>query len=758
MREICYFSYCWENPSELMQYLKEEIENKSDGRIQVIYDKKSFLIAENFIQNEKKVLECDSVVVFLSPEYNKIINDKIENRGVFREYNYIRSMLNSDSTNSASVIPVMIKGNINTSVTDELKTSIIADLSGNVLEKKKGAFIINTHYKSVVTNLVSLIIRETDLANKRKDYKFESEEEIYEYLFISTASNGKLPRECMYKTDAYSGIISQRIMFIIGRKGSGKTTFFDVLQKYDVDYFESNYKILRPISAEYINLEYLYSVVKKYPDDNKLFPISILLNVFWEIYIYLCCIYIVCLEEELCKILDDRRVIFHKVTNKIKKKFNVKKLDNKECQKAIFIESVSILDDFFTSHLLNYATEESFYASLVANFSIKNIMENYLDKSLYNSFINALLKCEKKILIALDKFDTLSEDFRQKTKPYMLNSSAEIFEFGYDRGDFERIFYRSMINAITTLRNDDQTLIKKTGFCIIIPQDRMEQIKEVDRDYSKINFASLSWDAIELLEIVVMRLEYINNKKTEKKYDILSRYYNIMRECLPSIPIELEIEVEGIIKKIDLFQYILRISFWRPRDILKYYAVLYSLNLNTEKQNHALIDSDTIKMQLNSCADSIIEGEFIKEYEKVIYNIDNIISAFYEKNIVLSYGELYDYLSHIPFQSSSAIDYENITQKIKMLYEVGIIGLLFNADATKQKGIGHEFCFIFNEGLRPVEIITKFGLEETRVRFVVNPILAKKLSLKFNIKNIIGDFGWDYLKENHSRKMTIKRI
>ena len=83
MKGVCYFSYCQENSTEILSYLKTEIEKKSNGKVQVIFDKKSFLYSEDFIKREKEIVTCDSVVIFFSPEYKKIIDNEECERGVY---------------------------------------------------------------------------------------------------------------------------------------------------------------------------------------------------------------------------------------------------------------------------------------------------------------------------------------------------------------------------------------------------------------------------------------------------------------------------------------------------------------------------------------------------------------------------------------------------------------------------------------------------------------------------------------------------
>ena len=263
MKSICYFSYCWDNTTEIMEYLKSEVEKKSNGKIQVIFDRKSFLYSEDFIKREKEIISCDSVVIFFSPEYKKIIDNRECTRGVYREYQLIKSKLKKEGD---TIIEVLIQGDVKSAVTQEFSSKVAVDFSnGNIIGKtKSGKTVVRNSYKSEMTNLISTIIRKTTTARKRKDYNFESQEEKYESLFCDTKSNGKLPKECMYKTNAYTSIMAQRCAFIIGRKGSGKTTFFELLEKYEEDgknKFFDKYKVLKPINADCIDVYQIYTVL-----------------------------------------------------------------------------------------------------------------------------------------------------------------------------------------------------------------------------------------------------------------------------------------------------------------------------------------------------------------------------------------------------------------------------------------------------------------------------------------------------------------
>ena len=761
MKSVCYFSYCWDNSTEIMEYLKEEVENRSNGKVQVIFDKKSFLCSEDFIKREKEIISCDSVVIFFSPEYKQIITDRDISRGVYREYQLIKQKLSKEED---TIIEVLLKGNVKNAVTDEFSSKIAVDFSkGNVIGKsKRGKIIVNTPYKAVMTNLVSTIIRKTVAARRRKDVSFESQEDKYENLFCDTKSNGKLPRECMYKTRAYTSIMSQRCEFIIGRKGSGKTTFFEILEKYEENgknKFNDKYKVLKPINADHIDVYQVYAVLERFKDDQRLFSRAKMLQLFWNVYIYFCGIYIVCLEEEAYKITDDRQEVFHKVGNKIKRLFNIKNFEEENIQETIFTHSVTEFEDFISKNIVDFATSKAFEASMVANFTVQNVFRKILGKTLFTKFQLAVARCEKKIMIALDGFDTLSEDFRIDTNFLLQKDNPKDRDEGLKRAEFERIFYRSLVKSVENMKHSSDALIQDIHFCIVLPKDRLDQIETVDRDISKINFTDLSWDAIELLEVVVLRLEYLFGTPHRKDKDLWQRLSYIMEEYLPAIPEEVGIEINGTIQLVSIFEYLLRISLWRPRDILKYFALLYNINQNMESAKFGKVDMDTIKLSLSNKADDIIKTEFYYEYDKVFLNLNKVMLAFYGKNIILTAKELYEMLSKISFVTTFAFDCEQVNNKVNLLYELGVLGLKISTKLAKTKGIGSEWCFSFNEGLKPLELLDyEFSPETTDIKFVLNPIFSKTLALKFNTNEILGVFGKEYLIENHARKMAIKRF
>ena len=531
MKQKCYFAYCWDDPDsvmDLMTYIKEKIEEKSKGNIQVFLYKRSSNKGENFKENEKKILKSDSVVIFFSPKYKNIIDRKEEWRGVWREYELILSVWQN---NNIAVMPVIVEGKVEEAITREFKDNIAADFSKSlpIIAGKRGKKL-NPEYKTEMSNLVSATIYETSVAHRRKDYHFSNREEAYTVLFCNTDSKNKLPRGCMYKSEAYKNIMSEEgTSFLVGRKGSGKTTFFEVLEKYDPGEFDRHFKVLRPISVEDIREEHIYAVLDKVSVDHKIFGYDRIISLFWEIYLNLCAIYIVCVEEENYRIRDDRQPVFHKIANKLRKIFKVSKLDSGDVKLAIFTESVAAWEEFIRSGILKYATEEAFLASMDANFNVDNVLKKILGDSNYRQFVKAIEQCEKKILIALDKFDAISDRFRRQVKDDLQSGSDGLIEDARKRAEFDKVLYHSLVLTVEKLKSTDMGIMGNATFCIIIPQDRVDQIKMVDRDFAKKNFISLAWDAIELLEVILLRLKVLYGFEYNEHENIVEKFKDVMK-------------------------------------------------------------------------------------------------------------------------------------------------------------------------------------------------------------------------------------
>ena len=69
-------------------------------------------------------------------------------------------------------------------------------------------------------------------------------------------------------------------------------------------------------------------------------------------------------------------------------------------------------------------------------------------------------------MIALDGFDTLSEDFRIETNFLLQKENEKDRIEGEKRAEFERLFYRSMVRAVEIMKCSKDPLVQDIHFVL----------------------------------------------------------------------------------------------------------------------------------------------------------------------------------------------------------------------------------------------------------------------------------------------------
>lgn len=690
----CYFSYSWGDDinKEVMDEIKRQIEKMSNYRISAIYDKHSFCTGDDLKKREQQVKTSDSIVVFFTPSYKDKIITKEKNTGVYREYPEIKKRLEKGDDN---IIPILMSGNLKESVPKEFKTILYSDISlikDEVFIKSEGTEF-SERLECEIKKIVKEVIKKTEVYFWLKDNSFDSLEEEYAALFLnySAEHNTPLPRDCMIKTEAYDFIINQNGYFVIGRKGGGKTTLLESIRGYDPKLYLDKYKTANSIKAESINLTFIYDELIRVSraDFNTISMVDII-DVFWEVFLSLQCIYNIGLELEHFKINDndDRKDVFIETVNKLRSRLGRSDiiLDDETPRKALSILAVELVVNYWKQGIFNSINTITINASACSNFSSTEVLKNFLGNELLIEFCKALKRCNKKILLALDGFDPHSEDFRRETS---LKRDTDYEEFKM-RKDFESKFYRELMVTISNLKGgvaDNIILIifEIVDFCIIIPQDRYDEVcKGADRDIAKREVCCLSWDAHDLLCMLIKRLCYhykINDFDFED--NLLEQFNNIINKYLPNISSSISIEINGFNKSISLYEYILRLSFWRPRDIIKNFAVIMKLSKQKIKLSQSAIQ-EILKKLLANNAEKIIEQEFIGEYQNVYINLYSVLHEFDKSDLIINFVEFYEKLSKVNIETLSDDNLQSVQEKFELLYKFGVVGLYFDRDEAKK--------------------------------------------------------------------------
>lgn len=451
------------------------------------------------------------------------------------------------------------------------------------------------------------------------------------------------------------------------------------------------YKTANSIKAESINLTFIYDELIRVSraDFNTISMVDII-DVFWEVFLSLQCIYNIGLELEHFKINDndDRKDVFIETVNKLRSRLGRSDiiLDDETPRKALSILAVELVVNYWKQGIFNSINTITINASACSNFSSTEVLKNFLGNELLIEFCKALKRCNKKILLALDGFDPHSEDFRRETS---LKRDTDYEEFKM-RKDFESKFYRELMVTISNLKGgvaDNIILIifEIVDFCIIIPQDRYDEVcKGADRDIAKREVCCLSWDAHDLLCMLIKRLCYhykINDFDFED--NLLEQFNNIINKYLPNISSSISIEINGFNKSISLYEYILRLSFWRPRDIIKNFAVIMKLSKQKIKLSQSAIQ-EILKKLLANNAEKIIEQEFIGEYQNVYINLYSVLHEFDKSDLIINFVEFYEKLSKVNIETLSDDNLQSVQEKFELLYKFGVVGLYFDRDEAKK--------------------------------------------------------------------------
>lgn len=764
---VCYFTYSWEKETKkaeilglLLSYIKDQIESLSDGNVTVIYDKESFDAGDNFREREKQLKESDSVLLFFTPEYKSKVELR-EDNGVYREYEILKERSNSDLD---GVIPILLSGTCDTAVTEEFKDIIFWDISNYIFQvnKSQGKTILGDPLHGIVSKIVRKAIKEAYAVSYCKGPVFQSMEEEYRTLFLDSDKT-PLPSNCIIRTTAYDEVVSQNACIVIGRKGSGKSTLLDAIQKYNPDFFCNSYKKLLALNVNAVDLTYVYdNLIAISRREFNIIPMTDVLDTFWELVFVLQGMVII--SHELAEFSidpeDKRYSIFCEVTIRLAQLLGLPegKIHSELGNKGICHCAVELLSNHINDEhsMLAHASEDTPLTAAYRSVSAYPILVDVFGKTQFKRYCDALRLCKKKVLFALDGFDTHSDDFRITTDR-MIDSNPEEYQL---RKDFEIRLFRELMFLVSTVKKETQQADMKkfydtVHFCVILPQERYDEIAMDDRDIAKRNYCSLNWDAHDLLEMLVKRLEFFYRIEPKENVSLDERFYSIIRNNMPNIPTELTVQIDGHEMKFPLFTYLLRLSFWRPRDLIKNFAIISKLG--KDKENIRSFAESVIKKYLVKSARDIMENEFIHEYQNIYLNIKEIIYRFKGMDLIQDYETFIESLSRIPVRVATNEDFSDTDTKLILLYRLGVIGLLFNKDYAESR-YGYHICYSFNEGMDPIEDLISYDRRNTRTKIIFNPVFAKPLGLNYNTKELICNYSWEYIFTNHKLKDCIRRI
>jgi hypothetical protein len=219
-----------------------------------------------------------------------------------------------------------------------------------------------------------------------------------------------------------------------------------------------------------------------------------------------------------------------------------------------------------------------------------------------------------------------------------------------------------------------------------------------------------------------------------------------MAEHYPDFPREIEIIHDGKKYKFETILYIIRHTFWRPRDVLYYMAELLA-RLDVCRKRKRTFSAEIIKSCVSNTTYEIIKSEFIGELRSICPNIEMVIRSFENCKQILSFGEIGGILSKVEIGFVYHTDqYTTIVDKIKFLFNIGFIGFGLTEKARKEFRLDTAEVFSFSEGDRIIE--TANLAEYQKFRYIIHPVFCEFLRLDTTQNELVLRYKPEYLRHN----------
>ncbi|MCI8583588.1 MAG: hypothetical protein HFH13_10715 [Dorea sp.] len=753
IRPTCYIAYCHKDISvEQMKAIVKWMRELCDEKIDFLFDQ-YVKYSESFDDFEEGIFSSDSIIIFLTPQYKKRCLEE-GNTGVSKEYRKILAVRDANKKlqqkeislylkNRKIIHTILFKGDKANSVTYEFLDNHYLDMSSMTKFTEDGTthkLALSDNFKSQFGRQLKEILDDIITAGVQKTEEYDSDyQKTLNELFINTkGEHVKLPEELFIETEAYNAIINQNKYLIIGRKGSGKTTVKNTVSRGT----KLKYKGIISIIADQFSVDETYELLFK----NKKVKSDIETNlskidsykIIWNAFIYIYCMFIVYKEYLINNLssIEQRRHITtleRVIINIFKDKARINKIRDEEVTKTIYFYVLSNLELYIDFLVQKGRNSLKYLATDVKSYYTPDEYLKYLiGEAAFDDFFYIIKFCNRKIFITLDGFDLRFELFKEST------IRIDDVEERKRRIEFESIWLMIFIETLIELKADSR-MKDIIDLCLTLPVDRIEAIKNNNRDFYKYRAytVSLSWSNKDLQELIFYRLRYLNklnDPKLIKKYTDLE---SVMNKFYHNVPSSIQMERNGYLN-IPLFLYILRKSFWRPRDIIRYYGCILTMS-----QNQKNLSNISIKRAIKDESFRIIQDEFFGEFKNLYSNLKEIVHLFNTKKQILSYDEIYDILKDKDLIIEGDIREKNVDNKIKILYTIGFFGINPPEEFINEQYLFDEYAFVFTEGTSLLRVL-RYELKN-QCKYIIHPIFTEYLFLKVDYNKLVCNYTQDYL-------------
>lgn len=760
-RPSCYVSYSHgdvdrESLDELVKWLKRE----SGRRIDYFYDG-DVRAGRNLDDFMGLLYQVDAVIIVMTPDYkNKVTNR--QRGGVYTEFRYILDRYkrvddakrDSQPYDDFALIPVLFSGTHATAVPDDiaaLKYETLLDFKAVSFQgETRVPRDVVRKYEALIRNIIADVVTVNSQRAPGYQTNYDS---LFSFLFSelkadwqtgsSDVVNEKTLRHLFVKTYAYKKTLQQNGYFLVGRKGSGKSTVAGSLSFMH----PQRYKGVVGIVVNDINLEMAYGFLTPDAIRSDLQNVFNRLTVFkfaWDLLLHLGTMEILLRERAEGHLNEYQHAQTPPISAFMEREFPLTGSVNR----------VSVFHDYalqravaFADHCVAFARpdEKHFIADITARFNVEEFLTFALGAIVKDSTRRLLDVCRRRVLVSLDGFDTAFDEFR-KISVGQYPADARL-----DRSRFEIDWLRSLLHLVVEIKQNhasDNALYRILDFCLTVPKDRYMEIEAIERDayLYRNRCVQLNWSGIELAILIRKRLDTLYNHAGDKRDRPVNRLRAVMAiPELANIPDTVSCTVGGKTYELPLFIYLLRHTFWRPRDILYYYARILAVAKDMRDRKHDMT-SDVVRRIVKDTTYDIINQEFINEFQSSISNIRQVIETFRGMPQILSHDDVVTTLNKVEFADASGSgNPRDASVKIRFLYDIGFLGFEVDERIRNRFSIRANQAFYFNEGDMPLRILTSPMLGACRL--VIHPVFVEYLQLDTSRQNLTLNLDWDYLRE-----------
>ena len=710
----CFISYCSsdakpDDVSAIVRYLDQMARSK-EYNIEFLFDK-DLSVGNDLNEFMQEIITVDSIIVICTPDYKKKymnLKEEYVESGVYKECQLMKERISKRNKileesieefddNDFRIFPLVlsIEGKYSENSVPDFLTSLVREKINQIqFETSKGKRIITQQSKQLYNNIfLDCIISTCVIYSKKSEYLImDMHEKLQKLIYNQKAEYAPtLDKRLFVNTFYFEQIKSQESYILVGRKGSGKTT----TKLYFHSSNKEKYKGVIELRIDAFNLNEIYNYLFHAPyDGNKnlkndieeIFTYEKVIEYIWIVYIVLYSMYVVACEykKSNCILSPTQKKKFKKAVDYVNAVLEI--IDSRSrwengdtISTTIYNYAMANTYNFFNDVIQGSRNDERFFASdIQAQLNHENLLKKVIGRDVIDKFYKGLDECQKRILFTLDGFDVASDMFRKNS---LSNSPSE----QQQKALFEIKWMSSLMELVQDIKGKaNNSLYKLLDICFLLPKDLFMEILEHNRDKYKYGsrFCEISWTGMELAIMVRKRLEVLNNyplSSKEKKQKLPEEIFSqLLEKQYKAIPTKVTVQTAGGREyTVDLFLYMLRYTFWRPRELLLSLSLILNIFYGHSKSGLP-INQETIKATIKAASITIINSEFYNEFGTIWKEIKENILQFTGGTLLLNEKEIKTIIMSNKFHiklSTEDTEIQAYRDKIKFLYEIGFLGI-----------------------------------------------------------------------------------